>query len=689
MTPPPPSTPRVLEIEGLRAVAAALVVLFHVWIGGVSGGVDVFFTVAGFLVTTTLLRHLDAGRPRVGEFLLGMGRRLLPAVVIAVLSITAVAFVLRSRVHWPEILEQAVASLTYWQNWWLANEAVDYLAPDQTQSYFQHFWAISMQGQFAILWLILAIATLLIARIARWPTLNVFTALVAATAAASLVFGIWQTAWNPEWAYFDSRARVWEYAAGSLVALVGRRVRFPTPVAGVIGWLAVAGLILTGWVATAADLRFPGVVALLPVGTAVLLLLCVRDAPAWGANGILRLRPLVWLGGLSYGVYLWHWPLLIAAKDLRGDVPIGIASGIAIVVGSLTLAWLTKALLERPLATWARRSAIGRGRVEGAVLASVAALALVATALGLAGTLRGDRAPSTAVHLHPAVCWGFASVDPPATCETAPAGQYLPNGDPRNDHPKINADCVTATSSTELIPCTFGDPDSPIRVAHIGNSHSASWFPALERIAIANGWRLDVYMKSACTFNAYVRPSNNQEALTTCSAWNDSLSDYLEAAPPYDMMVTSSAAHLKGFIGADGEVSVDAGIAGYLDVWQPIIDRGTKIVVIADYPVSDAETLDCALLDPAAECARPASDAVYPAAGQTIVKAATLLPDDVAVVDLIHMFCQDDRCPAVIGNVYVYKDLRHLTSTIAETITPYLEAELRALDGFWPKVAGS
>src|SRR5919112_1046360 len=142
------------EVQGLRALAVLMVVAYHVWLGRVSGGVDIFLLISAFLLTLSFVRKAEDGRPfGLVAHWLHLFKRLLPAAVVVILGVLAGTWLILPQSRWPQVLDQAWASLLYSQNWLLADTAVDYYAQDHVgASPLQHFWSLSIQGQVFILW---------------------------------------------------------------------------------------------------------------------------------------------------------------------------------------------------------------------------------------------------------------------------------------------------------------------------------------------------------------------------------------------------------------------------------------------------------------------------------------------------------------------------------------------------------
>ncbi|OAN41282.1 acyltransferase family protein [Microbacterium sp. H83] len=283
------------DIQGLRALAVTLVVVFHLLPALLPGGyvgVDVFFVISGFLITAHLLRELEAtGTVRVTEFWARRVRRLLPAsllvlAVCAVLTFTVMPGITRVQ----NFFEIAVAS-GYVLNWNLAASAVDYLNASNPESLVQHYWSLSVEEQFYLVWPLLLVVAVFLAFRGRPPrgeiagrtshggtTRRAVLAALLLVFVASLVFSIVETARSQPSAYFITTTRAWEFALGGLVALVPT-LRLGGIVHAAVSWVALAAIVASAFL-FGAGTAFPGSIALIPVGaTALLILLGDSDSP--------------------------------------------------------------------------------------------------------------------------------------------------------------------------------------------------------------------------------------------------------------------------------------------------------------------------------------------------------------------------------------------------------------------------
>jgi peptidoglycan/LPS O-acetylase OafA/YrhL len=701
------------DIEGLRAVAVLLVLVDHAGLPLTGGfvGVDVFFVISGFLITSLLLSELvEHRRISLRGFYGRRARRLLPGAV-AVLLVTALLTILFiPRTRWVDIAYDIGASAIYGQNWRLAAQAVDYQAQDVAASPLQHFWSLAVEEQFYIVWPLLLVAVGLMIR-TRWfghaprGPLNfggerfqrrVLLALgggIALVGVPSFVWSVWFTAKNPEAAYFVTTTRLWELAVGGALALsVGPLTRLSPVASAVLGWAGLAAIAAAALLYTSAT-PFPGVAALLPVlGTAAVL---AAGRSAVGPRRVLDVAPMRWIGQLSYSLYLWHWPVLIVVATVVGER--SVVLGVFAVVLSFVPAYLSFRYLEDPV----RRALPLRRDPEKslAVGLSCTAAAMLVSAAMIVGLAPAPAAAPVPVVLD---AGGGAAVQTPRI------GALTLADDPRNDRsaeqadtvPTITPDPVTAQSdfgpgfcSTPLLEtavrtCTLGDTSSPVEVALIGDSHAQQWTTPLAQIANQRRWKLTSYTKSACPFLAReVATSTDEEGgtapdarpYTQCSAWRDQVVQRLTTGPnPPKMIITSSGEHVATVNGelVGGRRGEDLLTSGFRDVWEPFRARGTRIVVIADTPAPDKDIPDCVAShrDELTRCtfSREASNTVDGAAMVSAARAER----DVTLIDLSDALCPTARCAPVIGGVLVWRDSSHMSATYAATLAPRLNQQI-------------
>ncbi|MES2170923.1 MAG: acyltransferase, partial [Actinomycetota bacterium] len=341
------------DIQTLRAIAVLAVLAYHLFPAQISGGfvgVDVFFAISGYLIIGHLLRGLQSrGRVGLADFWARRARRLLPASLLVLVASGVATVLLVPQVLWSEWFKELTASAAYVQNWLLSINAVDYLGADSGPSPSQHYWSLSVEEQLYIIWpLVLVIIVALAGRTrTRAINLTIGVVLVAATV-ASFIYSVWDVAVDPAAAYFVTPARAWEFGAGGLLAyfawLPGRgRLHLRTAAV----WLGLAMILLSVLLYTAKT-PFPGATALVPVIGTLLVIWADQPGTRWSPRVVLSIRPVIWIGDISYSLYLWHWPLIILIPAATGR-DLSTLERFGIVLVSIVLAWFTKRFVEDPV----------------------------------------------------------------------------------------------------------------------------------------------------------------------------------------------------------------------------------------------------------------------------------------------------------------------------------------------------
>ncbi|WP_405099556.1 acyltransferase family protein [Micromonospora sp. NBC_01412] len=348
--PSPPDRPRSRfrgDIEGIRAVAVVMVMLFHAGVPALSGGfagVDVFFVISGYLITTQLLSEQDrTGGVALIDFYARRAKRLLPAVNVVLLTTAVFVFLMVPRGRWGQIGGDIVAAVAYLLNWRLA-ERFTHPDPTMPPSPVQHFWSLAVEEQYYLIWPLLILLAVALAKVSGARLKPVLATALGLLAAGSLAWSVTTTVGAQSPAFFQTTSRIWELAVGAGVAMsVGAWARLPKPVAVVLGWAGLAAVLVTGLFFTPM-MDFPGYTAALPVlGTAAVIAAGCATARG-GAETLLGIAPLRWIGALSYSLYLWHWPMLAIAATYWG--PLSTSTGLLVIALSIAPAWLTFHFVE-------------------------------------------------------------------------------------------------------------------------------------------------------------------------------------------------------------------------------------------------------------------------------------------------------------------------------------------------------
>ena len=549
------------ELQGLRAVAVTLVVVYHVWFGRVSGGVDVFFVVSGFLLTGQLARTAERGPLALGRRWSRMLGRLLPCAVVVLVATVVAGMLLLPEGRWQQTLQEVGAAAVFLENWQLAADAVDYAARSNMSSPVQHFWSLSIQGQFFVVWPLLVALVALAARGEPTRVRAHLTVTTLGVFAASLMFSVALTATNQPLADFHSLTRLGEFALGGLLALTIDNVRLPRRTRVHLGWIGLAGLLACGAVLRVGTV-FPGIAALWPTGCAVLVLLAGATGARWGADRLLTSRPLRYVGDVSYPLYLWHWPVLVFCLVLTGRDRLDFAAGAGVVALSMVLAVLTHHLVEKPVPALPG----GGFRVAAAGLLAVVLAAGVwqveavkrAQGDGEVGDIRYPGALALAVGEPEA-----APLLPP------PVSVY-------DDWVRIERwDCAPMTRFP-MDACTRTVEEPQRRIVVVGDSHVQQLAGALVPIADRHGWQLTVIARGACPFSTVSEVVVDEP---DCLAWGDAAAAEIADLRP-DAVVTLASRDVRAGL-------TERTPAGFVARWQQLAQLGIPVLAIRDNPRFD------------------------------------------------------------------------------------------------------
>lgn len=678
------------EIQALRAFAVLVVVLNHLWPRSVPGGfigVDVFFVISGYLITAHLLREaISTGRVRLARFWARRARRLLPASMLVLVVCAGAVLALMPMGQWQVALRQIAASGFYLVNWQLLSESTDYFNSANSPSPVTHYWSLSVEEQFYIVWPLLILLALWIARRLKRRSTPVITVILALVFAASLLYSIALTASEPSAAYFSTFTRAWEFALGGLLALLIGERSLPERWAVWGSWLGWLGLFASLVLITDAT-PFPGTAALLPVVATALVIGAGSAAPAPNLNAVTSFAPLQFVGGISYSLYLWHWPLIILIPYVIGR-DIGTVWRLAILIASILLAWMSKRFVEDPF----RTSSVFARKPAWVTLTATAGAMVLILGITLPPTFAVDNSRESVgseladLALAPPACFGALAAIPGADCPDShtlafPDVLLLSNTAQGPAVPPLEEVCSEPADTPLVRECVFGpaQADATVTVAVVGDSHALHYVAAMRKLAFEHGWRVKMVTKPGCPpiIDPAVLPLWAPESVSECGSWAEQAVQHVAADKEVDAVVFSSISREYGF--ADGTPPETQDIsASYVATWQPWVDAGKQVLVIADTVfLQRGDILACLARANGAPDACSAEASVVLAKPDPMVVAAKMLPaNQVGVFDPNSYICTADGiCHAVVGGIPVFVDHNHLLQAFAATLsTPIADA---------------
>jgi peptidoglycan/LPS O-acetylase OafA/YrhL len=690
------------DLDGLRGIAIALVAVFHVWFGRVSGGVDVFLALSGFFFGGRLLRTaLTPGTslwpvPEVTRLV----RRLLPALVVVLAASAVLTILIQPETRWETFADQSLASLGYFQNWELANTASDYLRAGEAVSPLQHIWSMSVQGQFYIAFLALIFGfAYLFRRHWRKNMRTSFVVLLSALTIASFVYAIFAHNADQATAYYNSFARAWELLLGALLGALVPHVRWPMWLRTTVAVVALAAILSCGALIDGVK-EFPGPWALVPVGATMLFILSAANRQADpttagrlpAPNRLLATAPFVSLGAMAYSLYLWHWPLLIFWLSYTGQPRVNFLEGAVVLLLSGVLAWLTLRYVENPLRYRASAKAPKptpavplrvRLRRPTIVLGSIVGLlgvALTATSFTWREHVTVQRANGKELaHLSIRDYPGATALINHAKVPKLPMRPTVLEA--KDDLPETTTDgCISDFDNSDVINCTFGDKRATRTIALAGGSHAEHWITALDMLGQLHHFKVVTYMKMGCPLTTEELPlvMGDNRPYPGCRVWNNRVMPRLISDHPDFVFTTSTRPwNIK-----PGDVMP----ANYIGIWQTLSDNNIPILAMRDTPwmVRNGQPYF------PADCLANGGDAI-----SCGIKRSDVLSEHNQTLDFVAQFpllkpldmsdavCRKDICRAVEGNVLLYRDAHHISTTYMRTMTGELGRQIGAATGWW------
>jgi peptidoglycan/LPS O-acetylase OafA/YrhL len=700
------------DVEGLRGLAVALVVLFHADLIGLAGGfigVDVFFVISGFLITALLLREREAtGRIGMLHFYARRARRLLPAAIVVLIATLAVALNVVAPLDRPGVGLDGAAAAVSLANVRFALAAGDYFSVLSTPSPFLHFWSLAVEEQFYLVW---PAIILVVARHGR-PRVRTGVAL-AAIVVGSFALGVIVTDVAANWAFYSLPTRAWELGLGGLLAVGSAKLeRVPGRLVGIVGWLGLAAIAAAA-LAFDSTLPWPGAAAIVPVlGTVAVL--AGGSAPL-GPGRLLAVSPLRFLGKISYSLYLVHWPILVLGPFAVGaEFDVAGRAGLALLaIGAAVVSW---ACIETPF----RRGLPSLNRAPRLTLSlglsAMLAVVVVATP-SFGATIAAGESPSGPLPTQGDELWPseepWPSDEPVAEDPTSPAPSPDPTltpSDPaspsstptpapakprdvathgrlpadvqpalglaRADEERLRGDGCLAFERVVVPPdCAYGNAKGAFTVALVGDSHASHWFPAIERLARHEGWRVVTFVKVACPFiDMPVRNLALKREYRECASFNDATIDRLAQIKP-DLTIVSMSRIAIRPVRVEDDTFAAKGAA-----FARMLRRlSGPVALIVDTPYAGQDVPAClsAHESKVDACAIPKATAFTDHLSG--IERAAAAASGAKLINLTSRICIEDPCPVVVNGMIVFRDIGHLTATFSRSLAPALGAAIKRM----------
>ena len=670
---PPSKSPFIAELHGLRGIALALVVAFHVFTDRVSGGIDIFLFLTGFLITRTLVGALERGTFTVSAFLSRLAMRLWPLIVLTVVGVAFATWLWIPQVRWDNTIGDLIASLLFYENWHLVGTQSVYGSADGGISPLQHFWSLAVQGQFYLIWLVVIVGAVAVGRQLGLTVRSSALAVIGTVVVLSFTYATYLIGTDQPLAYLSTFTRLWELGLGGVLALTiasfSGNNAWPPRVRWLLGWTGLALVLTCGFVLDAAK-TFPGYQALWPLAGTAMVLVAGSTGYRFSADGLLRGRALHHVADVSFALYLWHWPVLVICVSRVAPHDLTISQTALVLAVSYALAYVSTKLVDRVARPQEQRmSPIHVMRLRRLVIPALIVLPVLAGLLVWQHHVRSLMSPAPVALNDPNYPGARA-----APITTHADGDVRPTPLEVADERRLYVPrrCVTPPGKQGKRPsaartCGFGPPAhrATRTIALVGASHVGQWVAPYIEVAKANGWRVVVIQKNACHFMP--RPETDN----ACARWDENAMDAVRRLRP-DLVVNLATSSASG-----REQTPDA----FVERWRALRRMDLRVLAMRDtprFPENGAVCID-EHADDLRECATDRE--------RSLQRVSPFLqrndiPPNVHYVDFTDHFCNARECPAVIGNVLVMGDNEHMTNLFSQTMRPHVAKAIASVPGF-------
>ena len=614
-------TPKITQIQGLRALAALLVTLFHAkWVSGGFIGVDIFYVISGFLITGLLMREIErTGTINFKEFYSRRFRRLLPTSFFVLLITALISWILIPSTMRSSLGRDIIAASLYVSNYLFAWWQADYQNLDATPSPVIHYWSLAVEEQFYLIWPLLILLFFIAAT--KWKKKNALTLLVSTVTVLSFLFSIYQTETSPIWAFYSLPTRAWELGLGALLVLLPSvKTR---KLVGLVGFIFI---IISAFLYDEAT-AFPGLNALLPVMGTVMLISTINSWPPF-LNDVANSRLFQWLGEISYPLYLWHWPLLVLPSTYFAR-PLFVYERVIAIIATIVLADLTHRFIEDPFRKKKTLPTLVFKRSGMITLVSV----LLGTAIIFSSS---DKIDVTGIN-------GAVSL---AQIKARPL--IYDDG------------CHANYAETKSDKCEYADVTSQKTMVLYGDSHAAQWFPALVEIASRSGYKLISLTKSACPAVDTERRDQGGFKMSRCKQWRMNTIQRIQKINPDVLIMSSFQYFAQPPRFTDREKWWNDGQRKLL---TEVKNVSPHLIYLTDTPHPLRDIPACLANYSISKC-------------NTIKRSENLSISGFKVIDSNPWLCSQ-VCSAVKDGVVTYRDASHISVDIAIALIPRLTQALR------------
>ena len=642
------------DVDGLRAIAVIGVLLFHAEIPSLSGGftgVDIFFVISGYLISSILILELEnKGHVNYIDFWARRTKRLLPSALLVIILTLISAYYILSNVQFYYAIRDSVWASTYLINWTKLSSAVQYFDDGGQHGPFLHYWSLAVEEQF---YLILIAIFFLAIQLKKIPFFNnnstssIVILFIFTIAIISFILNIYSISIAQPISFFGTHARVWELALGVAVGVIERKNISPSiKTRSYLSWLGIA-LIVGSYFILSSDTKYPGYFALIPTIGAVAFLLAginQKNQPLPIPLKLFSTNIPVSIGKLSYSLYLWHWSVFVLWRNHFGlwtylDITFSL-------VITWVLAWISFNTVENPI----RYSKYLTNNYGYSLIgASILTLIFVLSALQLNKNVSSKN------------------------LIVLSGGNAFQSEEIRTDYPliyKVRPRCHLSQKAVRHPECMYGSSEKNKTIFLFGDSHAAQWFPAVHGMTERNNFTLYSRTKSSCSPLLIQHWNINwKREYSECSEWRDTvLNEIIEVKPDYVFLAVYSKHEVldsnKQLL--IGEERLEALLQAEKRTIEKIRESGASVILIEDTPLQTADPLDCLVENPKNDtiCKTPLIEALKNTFPLSIDSNPNI--EGVYLLDMNSNFCYEDGMCYVTDGEFIYtRDKDHISKQYA------------------------
>lgn len=655
------------DIQGVRAIGAILIMIYHIWFSKVSGGVDVFFVVSGYFMAGMLARsYLKNNTIKAFEFWGRIIRRVAPLSYTVIAATLVAGYFFMPPDLWRGGITEVLTSALDLENWDLIRGGANYLASSNLPSPLQQFWALSLQVQFYLLLPLVLFVGIALSKLAEsYKAVFIFVVFIVAV---SFGFSIYYTNTNPSAAYFHTGARAWEFFIGVAIFLISPFICFPVKLAGLLTWIGFLLLFAVG-VIVPKSAAYPGYIAVLPVAAAGMIILAGAAARTGYVYKLLSSKALVYIGGISFSLYLWHWPILIYFQHYFG-INVGeitLVQGLLIIILAFVFSIISNTLIEKPFAN------IKKSNVFAPYIIGLAFFSLV---FFPSYYVRSEMVKElNKAETHDYVGGDFYSGDS-AYVQKGPSGigsRRLFSVSVDSTSAYLN-DCSVGLLDGEIYSCEFGDTNSENSILMVGGSRLAHWEPFFSYMGKKDNFKVVTATMNGCSFGYHYNIENNIE----CQDWNNKIIDFIAHMEPKPkvVIVNSSRSEVVNISSSDDKGEYTP--TGYLNKIKEVLFLGIPVIGLRVNPkFNDPVACLWRNNNDASKCATNYLSSLEKKNPIVKIKEDEGL-NDFYPVDFTSVLCgSDGLCPAAFNGYPALRDNRnHFTKSYILYLSKTLEKSL-------------